>query len=507
MSNNNLQMTPLSLEEICLQKVAFLLRSGYWRKYHVNPFTFLPSTVLDELTSKLLSDKANPIQCCLESAPLQPLLTSSRLQHLDLSYFPYVEHFCMFLNLLSVGCQNLQSLSLPENFSINDSEQLELLLLSCHKLEYLHSPTFFNLDALKNCANLKCLRFHFPARFLVDYFCHEGVGSLQYLQSLKVFALCGYYDFSCDYKAIAVILKCCPKIISVGYIDSIMAIQCIQNLQHQRNMPPIQFQLRKCFWGFDSYSRVCYFLAKVGFITPDFPYLIKMAVTFCPYIEELVFTIPRNDSIKYLSGLKNLTFLYIDFGVCDDNYLSEFVSLLCEIGPQLKHLGVVRSNIIPINIAIENCPNLTSLKYFPEEKINQEILSSVSTSCLKNLTLDNCDKFSLLYALSCCKNLKELFIFDGRCLDDNLLNTILDKNPLSELKVVYILKCRLSRKGLRNFLISAKQLDTFFIFSDELELCNKDALLQELNRVNTCKSGRKLLKTEIFNRKLNPCCF
>ncbi|GIY36303.1 hypothetical protein CEXT_731541 [Caerostris extrusa] len=48
--------------------------------------------------SKLLPDDAIPIQCCLELAPLQPLLTSRRLQHLDLSYFPYEEQFCMFLS-------------------------------------------------------------------------------------------------------------------------------------------------------------------------------------------------------------------------------------------------------------------------------------------------------------------------------------------------------------------------------------------------------------------------
>ncbi|GIY36304.1 uncharacterized protein CEXT_731551 [Caerostris extrusa] len=287
-----------------------------------------------------------------------------------------------------------------------------------------------------------------------------------------------------------------------------MAIQYIQYSQQQRNIPPIQFQLRKCFWGFHTSSNLSYFLEKVDFLNPNFSNKIRMAVTSCPYIEELVFTIPRIDSIKHLSGLKNLTFLYIDFGVCDDNYLSEFVSLLVEIGPQLKHLGVVRSNIIPINVAIENCPNLTSLKFSSAvDKTNPEMVSSVTTSRLKNLTLDKCDKFSLLYALSCCTNLKELFIFDGSCLDDNLLNTILDKNPLSELKVAYISKCRLSGRGLRNFLISAKQLDTFFILSDELFLCNEDVLLQELNRVNTCKSGSKLLKTEIFNQKLNPCCF
>ncbi|GIY36306.1 hypothetical protein CEXT_731561 [Caerostris extrusa] len=196
MSNNNHQMTPLSLEEMCLQKVAFLLRSGHWRKYHMNPFTFLSFKVADKLMSKFLPDDETSNQCCLELAPLQPLLTSCRLQHLDLSYFPYEEQFCMFFKLLSDGCQNLQSLSLPRNIGIyNVSEQLELLLLSCHKLEYLHSPIFFNLDALKNCANLKCLRFHFPARLLVDYFCHEDVDSLEYLKSLKVFALCGLYDF------------------------------------------------------------------------------------------------------------------------------------------------------------------------------------------------------------------------------------------------------------------------------------------------------------------------
>ncbi|GBM63910.1 hypothetical protein AVEN_196581-1, partial [Araneus ventricosus] len=116
------------------------------------------------------------------------------------------------------------------------------------------------------------------------------------------------------------------------------------------------FQLRRCVW-----SKNAYFLHRSR--PPKkfrFSFKVRCAVSFCPLVEELIFHAHHKEALRELKSLKRLTLLRINFRDCNEDFIPEFMELLQDIGPQLKHLSVLCHTSVPVNVICDRCPQLES---------------------------------------------------------------------------------------------------------------------------------------------------
>ncbi|GBL99932.1 hypothetical protein AVEN_19426-1 [Araneus ventricosus] len=473
-------MALASLHSICLHRKYGFLKEGMWKFCLTNPFSELPTQDVNKLMEMThlhqYKDPPNIGDVIL-------LLTSGRLTRLDLrSFYPEEEQYL----IVKTKQSRAGSIFLP-NFA---SRSKDLFIFHLVRnitsgnpyLEEFHSYIHPGFDVLRNCQNLRILKFypsygelslnHFP----VD------LSALSSLRNLEVLHL---PDMDTD--TIANVLEICPKLISIGLTDSLDSVEEI----HQRRLKNSSlnfdvgshFQLRRCVWGKDSWfeNRQERRVYKSGFCDKT-----RFAVTLCPLVQELIFYVHVKEALKELRVLKQLTLLRICFVRYKDGFVREFVALLQEIGPQLKHLSILwNENIheydeVPFNDICDWCPHLESLgieNFIFEPRISSEDTRNFPLKRLKLYGLNESDPESVLFLLSNFKHLEELFLEEVECFDDALLRQIFERNPLTELKVISVKYCSLTRQGYQMIMEKAPSIETVLI------VVNREKYFYDTNRV------------------------
>ncbi|GBM39480.1 hypothetical protein AVEN_65512-1 [Araneus ventricosus] len=459
-------MSLASLHSICLHRIYGFLKEGMWKFCITNPFSELPTQDVNKLMEMtLLYKRGDPPKI----GDVILLLTSGRLTRLDLRPFhPENER-----DLIVKATQTGSSISLP-NFASHSKELFIFHLVrnitsGNPYLEEFHSRIHPGFDVVRNCQNLRILKFyHSYGGLRLDNF-PVDLSALSSLRNLEVLHL---PDMDIDTRAN--VLEICPKLISIGLDDSLDSMEEI----HQRRLKNsslnfdvgCHFQLRRCVW--DSYSsienrhegRVCY----SGFCDK-----MRFAVTLCPLVQELSLCVHVKEAVKELRFLKQLTLLRIEFTEYEGDFVPVLEASLQEIGPQLKHLSVIWKDTfeeygVPVDVICDSCPHLESLEI--EEFIFKPTFSSGAPRNLplRRLTLRflcEPDHESLLFLLSNCKHLEELFLERVRCFDDALLSQIFERNPFRELKVIFTEQCGLTREGYQMLMEKASSIETVLIFS------------------------------------------
>ncbi|GIY39027.1 uncharacterized protein CEXT_80031 [Caerostris extrusa] len=226
------------------------------------------------------------------------------------------------------------------------------------------------------------------------------------------------------FPVVAHLLFRCPKLTSVGLLDTSMAITQLLNCLPN---PPARFALRSCFWGISHRFHVeddkeDYSAAY----KTRFPKLIQTSVAMCPFVEKLVMEVIHIDSLKFLPYLSNLTFLNLNFKFCDSFCLPEIITLLSKVGHKLKYLLIEKPLEdfhlrFPVNVICKHCDNLETFGVFGNSVVEGKQVDYPSLKKLKKLSILNSDKDSLYYMLKNCVNLEELSLFFAFYLDDYLL--------------------------------------------------------------------------------------
>ncbi|GBN70209.1 hypothetical protein AVEN_231709-1 [Araneus ventricosus] len=113
-----------------------------------------------------------------------------------------------------------------------------------------------------------------------------------------------------------------------------------------------------------------------------------------------------------LRFLKQLTLLRIHFLNCKGDSVPDFVALLQEIEPQLKHLSVIGfQHRYPVDVICDCCPQSQSLEIagFTFLKNSSEASSNLPLKRLKLWSNPPFNIESILFLFSNCKYLEELF--------------------------------------------------------------------------------------------------
>ncbi|GBM43318.1 hypothetical protein AVEN_262187-1 [Araneus ventricosus] len=147
------------------------------------------------------------------------------------------------------------------------------------------------------------------------------------------------------------------------------------------------------------------------------------------------------------------------------------MELLQEIGHQLKHLSVLCSAPFPVNVICDKCPQLQSLEIDGHSfVVNSAEASShlpLKRLRLRYLSDKEEDKKSFQFLLSSCKSLEELFLEHVTFLDDSLLLQMFQLNPLTNLKVIGIYDCCLTRDAYQMFMKRVVSVEIICISSQE----------------------------------------
>ncbi|GIY73380.1 uncharacterized protein CDAR_493511 [Caerostris darwini] len=488
-----------SLYVICVLRTCQLLKeSRDWRDWAESSFAFMPSSMLEDLLASMLT--IFPGQ--LGVAQVRPIVLSPKLHRLDLFHARFAVELgylfqCMFyrrLNLRSISV-SLQHQSFDCNFRYR---MLKLMLERCRLLEDLHSSIHIDVDVLRNCENLRCLRLHYDATYsFINAFKYcPDLDKLPSLQSLRVFSVCNGSNPAATLKFVSLVLKKFPMLTSVGMLESSEALA--ELLQGAKKGRSLGFQLRKCFWGVTEIERYARHHGALCKLRASYTKRIKAAVFCCPLVEELVMEVYHSDSIQFLSQLSHLTFLSVHFPHPDQDDLPAFLSLLSKIGSQLKHLSVSGLKGLPTDFLWHTCPQLESLRLDAESATAPS--GVVRDFRVRHLTVIRGEPAILEFLLSSCPHLRELFLVKCESLGDSLLHTVLRSNPMSELRVALLGDCCLSQEGKGMFVQKAKSLETFHVHS---KLLGEESL--------TCNSAHNgcqaLFAKEFFNVKTHGCCF
>ncbi|GBN45772.1 hypothetical protein AVEN_104006-1 [Araneus ventricosus] len=439
-----------SLYTICLDRIYGFLKEGIWKSCIPNPFSDLPTKAVNELM-----DLSNNEEGYLKTGDVLMLLTSGRLTRLDLCRFnPKADKDLIVSAIQKAGSICLRSLA---------SNSKELIfhfvrnIISWNPyLEEFHSRVHPGFDIFQKCPNLRILKIYssfsqFPVNNApIDL---SVLSSLRNLEVLHVFKV--------DTDTIANVLETCPKLISIGLSDSLDSFEVIAQRRQKNSLLNLgvdrHFQLRRCVWGKDFRS------GNWLEYNSGFGRKIRTAVEFCPLVQELIIQVHQKDGYKALRFLKQLTLLRIHFNYCRGDFLPDFVALLREIGPQLKHLSIFgkeepfrRNAGVPVDVICDCCPDLQSLEIWSSIFMKDSSKYSYDLA-LKRLTLygedsDNDEEESLRFLLYNSMHLEELYLECVQRLDDTLLHQIFERNPFSQLKVSLIDECSLTRQGFQMFL-------------------------------------------------------
>ncbi|GBM92130.1 hypothetical protein AVEN_167223-1 [Araneus ventricosus] len=484
------------LYTISLQKVFSLLENGLWNSCEENPFSFCPTKVVEDLTTIAYSDAKSMSSISL-------LLTSGRIYYLHLMMVRWElqKDLDALLKMLSEDvCRNIRKLSIPKKLTSDGITLLEAVLRRCSNLEDVYSEILFDLSALTGCKEMRYLRFHVESNNeAFDFTSRTDFDVLRLLNNLKILAFCnGHVRCFLDHEAVAKILLNSPKLISVGYVDTLNPLAYILN--KESDSPP-HFELRRCFWGHSEWD--LRYLRYLNQYKSNYPEYIKMAVSFCPFVEDLVLLVFHKECLQHLTNLQHLTFLCLNFHhYGSDDYISDLISFLKKIGPQLRHIAVEAAAKMPLDVICDLCPNLESL-LLVNPSITESAEPSLCLKRLKRLSCGNINKETLMYLLSNCRDLTELTLSRAECLEDGLLTIILKRNPLPKLKVVLIRKCSLSKDGLRLLLLRVPSLERVYISNKQREVID---LINELN-LETEQLPLYAYVPDFFCRRKFTCTF
>ncbi|GBN14405.1 hypothetical protein AVEN_192140-1 [Araneus ventricosus] len=459
-----------SLYMICLDRIYGFLKEGMWKSCTPNPFSDLPTKAVNELMD--ISDDKKDYS---KIGDVLLLLTSGRLTRLDLCPFnPKAEQ-----GLIVSAIQKTGSICL-RNFPLNSEELIFHFVRNIISwnpyLEEFHSKVHPGFDVLLKCPNLRILKIYYSFE---EFPVNNAPLNLPALSSLRNLEVLHVYDMDTD--TIANVLETCPKLISIGLNDSLDSLEEIAQRRQKNSFLNLDvnrhFQLRRCAWGKDYRSENRH---ERRVYNSSFRNKVISAVNLCPLVQELIIHVHQKDGYEALRSLKQLTLLRIHFENCVGDFLPDFVALLLEIGPQLKHLSVFgkeepfrRNAGVPVDVICEICPHLQSLQIWSSIFMKDSSKSSCDLS-LKRLTLyvehpdvdeeTHDEEECLLFLLSNSKHLEELYLEHG--LDDTLLNQIFQKNSLAQLKVSCIEESSLTREGFQMFLEKAASIETVLVLSD-----------------------------------------
>ncbi|GIY71408.1 hypothetical protein CDAR_189391 [Caerostris darwini] len=146
--------------------------------------------------------------------------------------------------------------------------------------------------------------------------------------------------------------------------------------------------------------------------TQQFPEFVKSSVALFPLVEKLCIVVYHEDCIQHLKKLKHLRVLEIDFNLCYGlSARTAFISLLSEIGPQLKQLVIVGRISVPVDVVMKYCSNVVSL----ELRCNTIVQGGIETDSnnfrqLEKLNIRRVNEESLEYLLRNSLNLRVLFV-------------------------------------------------------------------------------------------------
>ncbi|GBN44014.1 hypothetical protein AVEN_197597-1 [Araneus ventricosus] len=467
-------MAAQSLYEICLLRTVSLMKTGTWKTCSTNPFSNVPSGIIDDLMLCLTKRRVNLGEIYLRRVRLSDfslLLTSGKLTHLRLNPFEFKKEYDLFLKIMRTNCckeVRILTLYLPANVASNPL--METLISLCPKLEEFNSNIILpNFEVLKNCEGLRILRFR------RSFDSHHSSADCSALALLGNLEFVSFVDMDSDiaFK----VLQHCKKLISIGNNDSLNALKKIYDLKkYSSSTTDIcdHFQLRKCVWVTNMASNSRESDKEIS----AFSEKVKIAVSLCPLVADLVICVYQGESVKELKKLKKLTILKIDFLYCVDDYLPNFFDLLHEIGPQLKFLFVLCAHTISVDIICEYCPNLLILDIHGDATVSNPVLTN-HCLLLNKLRVTSADRESLLFLLSNCKRLEELIMQKVLCLDDCLLDLVLKVNPLAELTEISISQSSLSKEGFRALLQKAHSLQKVLTSSNSFGMVQ--SLIDELN--------------------------
>ncbi|GBN12666.1 hypothetical protein AVEN_47083-1 [Araneus ventricosus] len=500
-------MSDLSLYKSCLRKVAIFLRDGIYKSCHENPFSFMPSNIVNDLMSTALVEHGlNGWRV----GDLEQLLTSGRLRELRINgqdvNTDRSQIISEVLYFLKSGCQELEVLHLSGliHYQVENtkppkpevSEALGSLLRNAPNLKDIHCCFGFDLKALRNCKKLRSVRLHYcPQQPLYNFLAKEN-GNFEPHKYLEFLTVCRIRVLIPS-DEIVVILRHCPELTSLGYIESSRALSQI----HRMSVSPSEFKLRQCYWS-DVNSNTCH-----NWSERESRGIIRDASLHrYPKMEELVFMASSIKSIAYLRKLRNLVFLEIT-SLCDENIGAVFRYVLQEIGSRLKHLSVDVFSLVDISIFLQYCPNLESLK-IGGHCCALSASSVIHLPRLQRLTIVNIkDRYvrRIFSQLSGCNQLTDLFLLDAGGFDDKSLHQFLKRNSLSNLKIAYLQCCGLTKDGFREFLLNAPQLEIVEMYDHDIRSIRFERVIRETNHKAICNEGLFSYSDEFFEKRRAFC--
>ncbi|GBO06364.1 hypothetical protein AVEN_13126-1 [Araneus ventricosus] len=125
--------------------------------------------------------------------------------------------------LMEEFCKNFVTFSLP--YYPNNDFKIKSIIVTCSNLVHIHLATLVELDIFESCPHLRRLRFHSWEEATTNYICSKTVELPRSIRNLEIFST---RDADGNYKMMddifVIILKNCPKLISVGYGDSEKAL-------------------------------------------------------------------------------------------------------------------------------------------------------------------------------------------------------------------------------------------------------------------------------------------
>lgn len=492
-------MASLSLYRICKWKVAWLLKNSYWDKIYdnegriYNPFSALPSSVIEELMDCILKLSTTGRVRVTE---LYHLLTSGRVENFKLyDILLTSEEFVSIFMSLSVGCQNLRFLTLHNIFfsdqylrihktkSYMKKAALECVLRMAPNLESIESCVEFDLKAIKNCYNLKVLKLKFVSTTPLSNFLEEEEeeGKFSPHFNLTILEFLEDSGYQVPHLELAPFIKYCPalKEINTDICESLEHLHGHEMIDGSLNA---EYNLQKCFLG--------NFYVPRGFATLT---AVHIATLTCPNMKEVNMVVNDNNVIYALSDFENLKSLVIRWvpllnGSFDNgDFKLGLTPLLYKIGENLKILNI--NNFFDVNFAVIGscCPHLEELRLkFASENSGYDP-SFMYFRELKSVYLDfitpelSYSEEALLVLLSSCTKLSALRLRTASGLTDSVLWKILNRNRLSKLKDCILVKCDLTELGVNDLIMSLKALDYFHFSSSQIRFEQAAEIVHQIN--------------------------
>ncbi|GIY79039.1 uncharacterized protein CDAR_610741 [Caerostris darwini] len=429
-------------------------------------------------------------------SPLELLLKSGQLQNLMLDGcdFTKKQWRSLMTILLEEGdsCRNITYILPPESFQNDDNATLEKLIEKCPLLEILVVSTFFNPSALQKCLRLKDVRNDFTGRKEYRYFRNESVDTLVNLKNLKKFDIFHSRKSSSYYLDTAKMLQNHTKLISLGYTDSSWAAHYIYTTCKMATVP--RFGLKECFWGFNSYVNKFNRREQIAY-TQQYSKFVKSSVALFLLVEKLNIVVYHKNCLEQLKKLRHLRVLEIDFSFCRGLLTrTAFLSLLIEIGRQLKCFVIVSHKAMPVDVVMKYCPHVVHLDLSCSAIVQGGIeIDYNNFRQLEKLIAYEVDEESLEYLLRNALNLRELLLFDALCLDDTLLLKIVKMKSLSKIDTLGVKECSLSREGLKELIQKCVNLESVAFENLDTDLTTVAEELKRDIRATYSNVARSLL--------------